>query len=188
MERYTRFKKFSLLLCLALLGCGKAPGGLKGLSGGHKVDFLKTQLIAGAPVAADGVSQLLVGVQLKNSDNSPVSDYLPAYSISSGSGVIKSTCTNSDANGVSACILKSTVPGIKTMQLTNGLVGLSQHVQFIEPAGFQRMSLVPSSQVRGTTPQGSVAQITLGNQFQGNSLKTAGGYQVKLSVQGLVNK
>ena len=151
-----------------------------------KLDFQKTEIIASGIIPADGVSPLVVVLHLKNSDNSLVPNYLPKYSVNSASGVLASSCTASDANGVSACTVKSTSPGIKSFQLTNAKVGLAQNIEFGEPQGFQKLSLISGALTKATSPQGSSLQASFGSPLAGVRLKTAGGYTVSFGLQGVV--
>ncbi len=84
--------------------------------------------------------------------------------------------------------MKSTVPGIKTLRLTNAKVGLEKTVEFVAPRGTQRLSIVPSSLTRGTTAQGHVVQVSLGHAFRGGKLQSVDGYQIEISVQGTLTK
>ncbi len=84
--------KYAVLIqsCLALFlcGCGSVSGGITDATAPVSQDFEKTEIIANGSVAADGVSQLLLAIQLKNSDNSSVADYQPTYDVVSGAGVV----------------------------------------------------------------------------------------------------
>ena len=121
-------------------------------------DFLKSEVISSGSVPADGISELMVVLHLKNSDNSPVANYKPTYDITKGGGVIREECTHSDKNGISACILKSTVPGEKTFKVSN-----------IEQKVLEKVVIFDTP-----TPTSSVAGITGG----AISTTTATGYKV----------
>ncbi len=67
-------------------------------------DFLNTQILANGPAQADGVSPLVVVIQLKNSNNTPIVNYTPTYQVSNDSGLIMSTCTDlAGLNRSSSC-------------------------------------------------------------------------------------
>ena len=185
----TRSLVLYVILALIFSGCGRISGGIRRAgSSSSVVDFLKTEILANGPVAADGSSQLLVVIQLKNSDNTSVPNYRPTYGVTSSLGVPQSQCTTSDSNGVSTCVLKSIIPGQKTFTLTNAKVGLNKQVEFTAPKGTQRLGLVPACQVNGSTPAGSKIQVSVGNALKGARLKTAGGFQVSFSMQGMVTQ
>jgi len=169
---------------MGLGACVKISGSLTKLGG--KNDFLKTEFIVGGPQPADGVSQLLVGLQLKNSDNHAVANYQPTYEITSGGGVITSSCTTSDSNGISACVLKAIQPGQKTVSLTNAKVGLKQNVLFENPSGAKAANLISGATFHNTTPLGSKVSVSFGNSTQGVKRTTAAGYIVNFSMHGSI--
>jgi hypothetical protein len=147
-------------------------------------DFAKTEIITGDAVPADGNSQLLVAIHLKNSDNRPVKEFQPTYDIeNNASGVIKNQCSTSDINGVSVCILKSTVAGIKLFVLTNAKVGLSKSIEFKSPFGKQFAEINSGTLNQGTTPEGSKVKFSLGRPYDQNFLSTqpdGSGYKIIL--------
>ncbi len=180
----------ALLAFIGLSSCDKqvadfVKGALPSPAAIAKLDFQKTEIIVSGLVPADGVTPMVVVLQLKNSDNSSVPNYLPKYAVSAASGVLPSNCTASDANGISACIVKSTTPGIKSFQLTNAKVGLSKDIEFGAPQGFQKLGLVSGAKMKATTPQGSSLQANFGAPLAGAKLKTAGGYTVSFGLQGV---
>ena len=148
-------------------------------------DFQRTEILANGIVPADGTSPHVVVLHLKNSDNSAVPGYLPAYSVTGMLGVSGSPCTTSDQNGVSACLIKSVVPGAKSFRLLNAKVGLSTDIQFGAPAGFQRTSLGSASVMHAATAEGSKVQMTFGQPLRGVALKSAGGYQITFGIHGV---
>ncbi len=182
---------YALLVFIGLSSCEKqvadfVKGAMPSPASNAKLDFQKTEIIVSGLVPADGVSPLIVVLQLKNSDNSSVPNYLPKYAVNSATGVLASNCTASDANGISACIVKSTSPGIKSFQLTNAKVGLAKDIEFGAPQGFQKLSLVSGARTQATTPQGSSLQASFGAPLAGAKLKTSGGYTVSFGLQGVV--
>src|SRR5688572_1813660 len=117
-----RFFVFTTLLVgsTLLTACGNLEGTItRGNPKLKEHDFERTEMIHNGAAFADGVSELLVVVQLKNSDNQPVANYKPAYEVASGAAVITSPCTTSLDTGISVCILKSTQPGAKKIRLIN---------------------------------------------------------------------
>ena len=169
-----------MISLLSASGCVKISGSLTkiGLN-----DFLKTEFIASAPAPADGVSSVLVGLQLKNSDNSAVPAYRPEFESVSGGSIINPGCTTSDKNGISACMVKSIEPGVKTLVLTNAKVGLKQSVTFTAPTGARSIILSSGSTVPATTSAGSKLTISFGKAFKASRQVTSGGYVVKMGLQ-----
>jgi hypothetical protein len=177
------------LICLSLFflvsGCGKISGSIRSISVHAINDFLKTEIIASNEAVADGSSELLVVIHLKNSDNSSVGDYKPEYEIIAGAGVNAGTCTTSDKNGISACILKATESGVKTLRLTNAKVGLTKDVVFkLSDRKGKVLGLASGSHQSMTTVAGHKAEMSAGDPVNGINTKTAGGYRVMMSVQG----
>lgn len=166
-------------------GCGqfKARNGFLGT--GIANDFEKTEILVGEPVQANGSEQLLIAIHLKNSDLSTVSNYLPEFEVIDGLGVATSSCTKSDANGVSACLVKAVIAGTKKLRLTNGKVGLEKEFAFKAPAGIQRLEILPAAGTTLTTASGSQIQLSFGQTAKGVNYVTNGGYKVRLSVQGV---
>ena len=188
--RRLEFHRLGRVLCLFTLvglisGCGKISIEVNKFK--KPFDFLKTEIISSGPVPADGTSEMLLAVHLKNSDNSSVPEYRPEYEIVTGSGVSQSNCTTSDQNGISACILKANVPGPKILRLTNAKVGLERTVVFtpIVRSGV-RMGIVSASNQNMTSAGGYKAEISLGEKFKNIKSVTNGGYEVRMSVQGIL--
>ena len=182
---------FALFVFVGLSSCNKqvsdfVSGAVISPSNIAKLDFQKTEIIVSGIVPADGVSPLVVVLHLKNSDNSSVPNYLPKYAVNSNTGVFASNCTASDVDGVSACIVKSTISGIKSFQLTNAKIGLSADIEFGVPQGFQKLSLISGAKMNASTPQGSSLQTSFGAAMAGAKLKTAGGYTVSFGLQGVL--
>ena len=171
-----------LLAALFCGGCVKLSGGI--LSFSKPNDFLRTEFAVAGSEIADGTSSLLVGLQLKNSDNLPVGAYKPEFRIASGAGVNSSGCTTSDANGISACVLRSTVPGEKVLELTNAKVGLKQTVLFTAPVGAKTGKIVAGASTSLSTAQGAKLMASVGDSVFGLSRTTQGGYQVRFNVHG----
>ena len=165
---------------LSASGCVKISGSLTkiGLN-----DFLKTEFITSASAPADGVSSVLVGLQLKNSDNSPVPAYKPVFEVTSGGSIINPGCTTSDNNGISACIVKSVEPGVKTLALINAKVGLRQNVTFTAPTGARSIILSSGSTVPATTSAGSRLTVSFGKVFKASRQVTSGGYVVNMGLK-----
>ncbi|MCM2282058.1 MAG: hypothetical protein NDI61_09450 [Bdellovibrionaceae bacterium] len=177
----------SLLMASSLLGCS-IEGSIRHLNQKGQIDFALTEMIAGPAAPADGTSSVIVAVHLKNSDNSVVPSYRPEMQAASGLGLSIQACTLSDQNGISACILKATIPGTKRVRLTNARTGLETDVTFLSPqAGGRLLGLIPGSRMDATTPEGSKLEMSVGDTTQGISTTTNGGYKIKFSVQGAVS-
>lgn len=166
---------------LTLAGCN-VSGGIS--SKFRSVDFEKSEIISNGPAYADGQAELLMVVQLMNSDNSAVKDYKPTYEVVSGAAVNATECTTSNANGVSTCVLKSTVAGTKRVKVTNIKVDLQKDLVFINPpAGKAMMDMAPATkkQTSGT----HILNANLGNPVP-QAVKTTGTHKLYGGFQGEV--
>lgn len=165
---------------LFLTSCGNISGQIS--SSFRAVDFEKSEIISNGPAYADGQSELLMVIQLMNSDNSVVKDHKPTYKIISGTGVNASECTTSNANGVSTCVLKATQAGTKRVKVTNIKVNLEKDLLFINPPiGKSMMTLVATTkkQTSGT----HVLEASVGNQ-EPDAVKASGTYKLYGGFQG----
>jgi hypothetical protein len=159
---------------------------LTNLSSQISADFAKTEIITNGPAIADGLSELTVAVQLKNSDNSPVADYRPEYEVVSGSGVIKNDCTKSLNNGLSYCLLKATIGGLKRIRLTNAKVGLESMLQFTSKVSTPRSGLAArTSTLETATATGLKGSFSVGLQT-GKVLTSTGGYKLNLTTKAVL--
>lgn len=185
MERKNVFKFFLLFSASLVLNACNMNTSVESNKDNPTInDFQKTEIIAGEAVPADGTSQLLVAIHLKNSDNRPVKEFQPTYEISNSSnGVITNQCSTSDINGVSVCVLRSTVAGTKLFVLTNAKVGLSKSIEFKNPMGKQVTEITSGAVRNGSTIQGSNLRVTLGRTFDRSVLSTqpdGSGYKIIL--------
>jgi hypothetical protein len=180
-----KIKVVSLALAYACIfaftsGCS-LKGGLKRLKG--RVDFEKTEIIASDIGIADGSDELVVAIQLKNSDNSVVEEYKPQYQVVSGSVAYQGPCTKSSNLGISVCILKAIQPGTKKLRLLNAKVGLEKEVLFALRGTQSTTSLVAASGVQIPTSGGYKANLSVGPWVNSKAVQTPNGYKVYLSVQ-----
>jgi hypothetical protein len=173
-----------LAACVTLSGCGKIKGSITHLIGDKVIDFEKTEILSNGSVPADGSSELIVVIHLKNSDLSVVPNYRPMYQIEVGSGVVSSDCGLSDINGIAVCVLRSTVSGFKKFVLTNAKKGLSKDVEFTAQGKKPMINLVSGAQLNGTTSQGDKARITLGEKSGVLHFKTSDGYHMRFGLAG----
>lgn len=125
--------------CLAALcplfifsGCGKISNQISATFN-HVQDFKRSEIISNGPAVADGQSELLVVIQLMNTDGSSVKLFKPTYEVVSGVGVTAQECTTSNDNGVSTCVLKANQAGIKRISVTNIKIDLQADVVFTAP-------------------------------------------------------
>ncbi len=152
-----------LALLLLNFGCGAIQGEITtpGSTVAKVHDFERTEIIHNGSAIADGNSELLVIVQLKDSDNQPVAQYKPTYDVIAGQAVIGNPCTTSLETGISVCVLKSTLAGAKTFRLTNAKTGL-EHVVTFEPILTSKglLALLPAGTGRATTTTGYKGKIS----------------------------
>ncbi|RYZ93629.1 MAG: hypothetical protein EOP06_00235 [Proteobacteria bacterium] len=156
-------KYLYVFVALLLAGCGDVSGKIKTVfDRGLDNDFARSQILAGSPTAADGHSELMIIIQLTNSDGTPVKFFKPTYEVVSGSGITSSACTISDANGISTCIAKATVPGSKRISVSNIKISLESNLIFIAPHSVSVYEISAGS--RDQQKSGFSLKATVGSQ------------------------
>ncbi len=193
----TLFATIPLSLCLSLgtvvfstslVGCRLDDNRLRGniKIPIHRIDFKKTEILENGPVPADGSSELILLVHLKNSDGTVVPNYRPEYEVVSGPGVIEAPCTESTKDGISACLLRANQAGAKVLRLVNAKVGLEKEVYFESPHRKGRiLGLISGAETSvSTTPGNYWGEFSLGNWTEEVQLESNDGYQGFFSVQG----
>jgi hypothetical protein len=168
-------------------GCGVVSSFIKSGLSKSSIDFEKTEIISSGKAISDGISQLTIAVQLKNSDNSTVPNFKPSYEVVSGSEVVTNQCTTSLDNGMSYCLIQSSKPGYKRIRLTNGKVGLQKEIEFIPKpllSGFS--SLSSGGAVQSKTADGYSVSSVSGEATKDTKLTTSDGYNVFVGTHGLV--
>lgn len=172
-----------MVLCplfILLSGCGELSNKILATFNRGQ-DFQRSEIINNGPGIADGQSELLMAIQLMNSDGSVVKQFKPTYEIISGTGVIPAACTTSNINGVSTCLLKATQPGVKRVSVTNIKITLEGDITFNTPTAKPILGLASASkkQTSGTY----TLSATVGAQEPG-PVKTSGTYKLFGGVQG----
>ncbi len=127
-------------------------------------DFKRSEIITNSPGVADGSSELIVVIQLMNSNGSLVRLHKPTYEVIQGAGVIGSECTTSNNNGLSTCILKSTQAGTKRISVTNVKIDLQKNVVFDAPSSKAMFGLAVASGTRTSSNSFSLHGAVGGNQ------------------------
>ncbi len=121
-------------------------------------NYSASTLEAIGPFIADGVTPATIKIWTRNKGK-PVEGFTPVYKVSGG-GNLLGQCTPSDANGLSICILRSTVAGFKNITLVNPVSKARAEVVFSPglpaKAGF---SITSGGGVRTTGPIKSVSSI-----------------------------
>lgn len=181
------FRSLCLVVAFVTLSaCGKLKMSVTDLAEKSVFDFEKTEIVTNGVALADGLDELIVLVRLKNSDNSIVVDFRPTYDITVGTGVIKAACTASDNHGISVCILKSTIAGVKKMRLTNAKLGLESELTF-KARTSNVLGVYAGGASNATTANGSRVQLSIGD-TKASETVTSGGYKVQLSFQGSTSR
>lgn len=169
------------LVTLGALGCNNKITGKIGLSS-FAPDFKKSQIISNSPGIADGVSNVVLVVQLINSDNSIVVGFTPTLALTNSLGVNSSACTASNSNGVSTCVLRSSVAETVQVSVSNvQSIMLKTNVVFAAPTvSPTQTSTVPSVAYNSTSASGHSISATIGGQSplvntSGNGAKLFGG-------------
>ncbi len=177
--------QFVVLLVLVSSGCQMRGKILR--DGNGLADFMNTEIIASDIGIADGNDELVVVVHLKNSDNSVVGNFKPEYEIVNGAAVWKGPCTTSASNGMSICILKSTVPGSKRLRLTNAKAGLEKDVLFALKGTSSLAGFTAGGSTAIATNGGYKANVSVGPWAANPGVGTPGGYKAYISVQGAMD-
>jgi hypothetical protein len=127
-----------LLLALFLANCS-IDVSIEDDTGGN--DFLKSSILSTSRGIGDGQTGATVVIILKNSDSSVVKNYEPNFSFvdNSGStvtdsGITFSSCTKSNAQGISICTFKSIQVGGKKVSFKNIVVELISSLYFDAPS------------------------------------------------------
>jgi hypothetical protein len=171
------------LASISLMGCGKLSNQISATFKTPSIlDFKKSEIINNGPGISDGQSELLVVIQLTNSDGSSVKSFKPAYEVVSGLGVSTAPCTTSNANGVSTCVLKSSLPGTKQISITNINIELKANIVFNAPAASKELFGLTSAEKTQTQGNFKIS-ATIGSQEPG-VLKTSGVFKLYGGVQG----
>lgn len=160
-----------------------ACGDLKLTLGGSSYDFMKTEIIVGGGNIADGASEAIVVVHLKNSDSSAVPNYKPTYTVTPAQGLTTTNCSESTKDGVSACVLKSTKSGVKLFKLTNAKVGLEKSIEFHDIKRGQILALESAARINMSTSAGHRVSLTAGEMAVGKKVTTSGNYKIFMTVK-----
>lgn len=100
------------------------------------------------PVVADGSAISTITVNLRDTNNNPVSGQTPTFTATNtGSTNVYGACTSSDSSGNSTCTLKSTRAQTKTLSIATPVSKSGGTVQFVAGA-----ASAATSQITGTTP------------------------------------
>ena len=116
----------AILLSLSVVNCSLDIA-VEDLAG---PDFLKSKVLSETIGVADGITDLVITVELRNSDDTLVADHTPTMTIISGNGVSVFACTQSDASGISVCRLRSVIPGQVLVSIENIKIELTEEVVF----------------------------------------------------------
>lgn len=155
-----------------LVGCD----GQVHLEGGKTTDFASSQVTANGPAPADGASQVILSIHLRNSDGTPVVGFKPIYEIVSGSGVQGGDCAVSDSAGLSTCALKATTSGVKRVSITNVKIALVVDVTF--------SAMTLGGALTGPAPAGSFGKTSASGYAISGSLGSMQSNVVKTSASG----
>ncbi len=171
-------------LCVALLTSGCMLSDQVHVQFDRVQDFKRSEIISNGPAVADGQSELLVVIQLMNTDGSSVKLFKPIYEVISGTGVTAQACTTSNENGVSTCVLKSSEAGTKRISVTNIKIDLQSDVVFSAPVPGKAMFGLISA-TKNQTQGNFQLSASIGNQEPG-VVKSSGAFKVYGGVQGEV--
>ncbi|AHZ85357.1 hypothetical protein AB1A81_13175 [Bdellovibrio bacteriovorus] len=149
-------------------------------------DFAKSEILVGPSGKADGVTELQFAIQLMNSDNTVVQGYVPQFTVIKGLGTVPVVCTASDEYGFSVCSIRSSEPGIKTLQVTN-LADYQGQKDLLFDAIVKEATRIVSSGGEvtvATHPSGWQMTGSVGSQY-GDIMVQKNGYKLRLGAAGI---
>lgn len=172
----------STLFALGLANCSLEIG-VEDLT--DNIDFLKSSVISETVGVADGINELVVTVELRNSDDSLVVDHTPSLELISGSSVTLVGCTTSNSLGISVCRLKSSLAGTKTISFANILIELTEEVVFTPPSRNGTFLQIVSAAQNKVNASGYTVTTHLGAPIHGLHQEPSG-YEVFTSTTGAI--
>ena len=104
---------FVLISGLGLAGCSLDVA----IEDLDAANYSASTLEAVGPFIADGITPATIKIWVR-SNGKPVAGFVPVYKVSGG-GNLLGQCSESDANGLSICTLRSTVAGYKSITLVS---------------------------------------------------------------------
>lgn len=148
-------------------------------------DFAKSEILVGYSGKADGITELQFAIQLMNSDNTVVAGYVPEFSVIKGLGTVPVICSASDNYGFSVCSIRSSEPGIKTLQVTNLGEFTGEKDVLFDAVALEATRIVSSGGEVGVAkhPSGWQMTGTVGSQF-GSVVVEKNGYKLRLGAGG----
>lgn len=166
------------------VGCFSEGGGVEF---GSTIDFLSSSIRVLGQGVANGSSFLYIEVHAINSNGSPVTNFIPEISITSGTGVVVHNCNATNSEGVARCAITSTTPGVKTLNLDNSNSALiTEDAMFILPVLSKTIiSNVPGSTIINTSGGYSIS-ASLSNVKAPLKYVDGSGHIVYSTVQGIV--
>jgi hypothetical protein len=113
------------------------------------------------PVVADGTATSTITITLKDSGNNPVINQTPTFA-ASGTNNTTTTCSPSNASGVSTCTLKSTKAETKTLEITAPVSKTDGTVVFVAgPASVATSTIVGGPNCKANNTDICPVQIVL---------------------------
>lgn len=143
----------SYLLILGACGAKQEEPSVTGIDA--KVDSSNTTLVGSGDTPADGTSALTVTITLLDAVGQPVASVTPQISVSGSNNTI-SSCSVSDAAGISTCTVTSVRAETKSVALSFPFVKAGFDVDFTAGAA-TRLCF-------GTQPSGAVAGVAFAQQ------------------------
>ncbi len=118
------------------------------LVAGNVPDVANSSITGTGPVVANGTSTSTITITLKNSANNGVVGITPTFSATNtGTTNVNSTCSATDASGVSICTLKSTKAELKTLSIVTPISKTDGTVLFTAGS-----AVAANSTITGTGP------------------------------------
>jgi|GEM_PF-3475688 len=134
-------------------------------------DFLLSSIVSTTRGVSDGITELLMTIELKNSDGSFVEGFTPEISIISGIPATFVGCSPSNAAGISVCSFRSSTPGLVTVGtsvgLSNALIELTEDLIFEAPQQSGSFVQIVSSALNNVDANGYTVTSHIGAPVKG---------------------
>lgn len=144
-------------------------------------DFKLSSVLAETVGVADGITDLILTLELKNSNGSLVKFFTPQISLLSGSGVTSLGCSKSNELGISTCRFRSNTPTTALVSLENILIELTEEIVFEAPRVSLSYVQVVSSALNRVDAGGYTVTSHIGVPVQGLR-QEVDGYEIFLNT------
>jgi len=148
-------------------------------------DFLKSSVLSQTEGISDGLTDLLLTLELRNSDDTLVAGYTPSFEIINGSGATFVGCSVSNENGISVCRFRATISGTKTVAVLDLPIEITEEIVFKAPERSGTFMQIVSSAQNNVDAGGYKVTSHIGAPVQGLRQKVDG-YEIFTSTTGAI--